>query len=294
MQGSHTFTRFTAQADYTAASTICAGHGLQLASVHSAEDNAALADLAAQDPRWSGGHIGGSMLLGLHYSAGSYTWQDGSAVDWAPDGFDLTQPPPSAPVTGLSRHCVVLLSNGSWAPISCTRQPASFACQHTPEGWSYQAVAWDNAYESLCPIETYITASALGQPVKILLRTYTPANGSTYANIRLVVDPQNEFALQAMGYSYWSTAMIPLNPVKRLPSYSYQFPAHGDAGTSADHCAVTAVFRPLFGSTALLYARIAQVPAGTYLEILGRVRMGNGVAQPVRGAVKFLSKEAPV
>jgi hypothetical protein len=265
MHCDRTFTLFTAQADFTAASTICAGHGPQLASVHSAEDNAALAGLAARDPKWSGGRIGGSMLLGLRYNASGYTWQDGTAVDWAPDGFDLTQPPPAAPVVGYSRHCVLVLSDGSWAPISCTRQPASFACQHTPEGWSYQAVACHNAYESICPAETYITTAALGQPVKILLRTYTPSNGSTYAHVKVVVDPQNEFALQAMGYSYWSSAMIPLNPVERLPPYAYRFPAPGgDAGTSADHCAVTAVFRPAVGSTALLYARMAQVPAGVY------------------------------
>jgi hypothetical protein len=86
MHGDRTFTLFTAQADFTAASTICAGHGLQLASVHSAEENAALAGLAAPDPKWSGGRIGGSMLLGLRYNASGYTWQDGTAVDWAPDG----------------------------------------------------------------------------------------------------------------------------------------------------------------------------------------------------------------
>uniref|UniRef100_A0A383VLJ3 C-type lectin domain-containing protein n=1 Tax=Tetradesmus obliquus TaxID=3088 RepID=A0A383VLJ3_TETOB len=290
MHGDRTFTLFTAQADFEAAASICASHGLQLASAHAADDNAALAGLAAQDRKWSGGHLGGSMLLGLRYNDSSYTWQDGTEVDWAPDGFDLTQPPPPAPVTGYSRLCVVVLADGTWTPISCTRQPASFACQRTPEGWSYQAVAWDNAYESQCSTETYITASALGQPVKILLQTYTPANGSTYANIRVVMDPQNDLALQAMGYSYWSTAMIPLHPVARLPSYTYTFPAPGDAGSSADHCAVTAVFRPAFGTTALLYARIAQVHAGTFLEILGRVRLASGVAQPVRGAVKFLSK----
>ncbi|KAF6263542.1 hypothetical protein COO60DRAFT_414972 [Scenedesmus sp. NREL 46B-D3] len=131
MHGDRTFTLFTAQADYTAASTICAGHGLQLASIHSAADNAALASLAAKDGKWSGGHIGGSMMLGLRYNASSYTWLDGTDVDWAPEGFDLTQPPPAAAVIGYSRHCVVVLSNGTWAPISCTRQPASFACQHT-------------------------------------------------------------------------------------------------------------------------------------------------------------------
>eukprot|EP00883_Tetradesmus_obliquus_P016259 jgi/Sobl393_1/9451/SZX66050.1 len=131
MHGDRTFTLFTAQADFEAAASICASHGLQLASAHAADDNAALAGLAAQDRKWSGGHIGGSMLLGLRYNGSSYAWQDGTDVDWAPDGFDLTQPPPAAPVTGYSRHCVVVLSNGSWAPISCTRQPASFACQRT-------------------------------------------------------------------------------------------------------------------------------------------------------------------
>jgi hypothetical protein len=131
MHGDRTFILFTAQADFAAASTICAGHGLQLASVHSAEDNAALAGLAARDPKWSGGRIGGSMLLGLRYNASGYSWQDGTAVDWAPDGFDLSQPPPAASVTGYNRHCVLVLSDGSWAPASCTRQPASFACQRT-------------------------------------------------------------------------------------------------------------------------------------------------------------------
>jgi hypothetical protein len=133
MHGERTFTLFDAQADFSAASSVCAGHSLQLASVHAAADNAALADLAAQQPKWSGGHIGGSMLLGLRYNAsqGSYAWQDGTAVDWAPDGFDLSQPPPAAPVMGYSRHCVVVLSDGSWAPVSCTRQPARFVCQRT-------------------------------------------------------------------------------------------------------------------------------------------------------------------
>jgi hypothetical protein len=126
MQGNRTWTLYTVQADYAAAADICNSQGLQLVSVHSAADNAALAKLAAQHPKWSEGFaVNGTLLLGLRYNASmqAYEWQDGTRGDWSPFGSKGLPMPPDG------KECVVILQDGWWQPISCTRLPASFACQ---------------------------------------------------------------------------------------------------------------------------------------------------------------------
>jgi hypothetical protein len=126
MHGNRTWTLYTAQADYAAATDICSSQGLQLVSVHSAADNAALAALAAKHPKWSAGFaVNGTLLLGLRYNASSqaYAWQDGSRGDWSPFGTEGMPAPPAG------KDCVAILADGWWQPVSCTRLPGSFACQ---------------------------------------------------------------------------------------------------------------------------------------------------------------------
>ncbi|WIA31180.1 hypothetical protein OEZ86_001185 [Tetradesmus obliquus] len=126
LQGNRTWTLYTALAEYGAAAAICSSQGLQLVSVHSAADNAALAALAAKHPRWSGGFaVNGTLLLGLRYNASTqaYAWQDGSRGDWSPFG---SKGPPAPPE---GKDCVAVLASGWWQPISCTRLPGSFVCQ---------------------------------------------------------------------------------------------------------------------------------------------------------------------
>ena len=97
MQGNHTWTLYTALADYGAAAAICGSQGLHLVSVHSAADNAALAALAARHPKWSAGiAVNGTLLLGLRYNASTqaYAWQDGSRGDWSPFGSKGMPTPP--------------------------------------------------------------------------------------------------------------------------------------------------------------------------------------------------------
>jgi hypothetical protein len=128
MQGNRTWTLYSAQADYAAAADICSSQGLQLVSVHSADDNAALAALAAQYPNWSAGlAVGGALMLGLRFNATAqaYVWQDGTDVDWWPESSNLTTAPP-----GLDCMAVTA-SSGTWQPVSCTRVPASFVCQNS-------------------------------------------------------------------------------------------------------------------------------------------------------------------
>jgi hypothetical protein len=126
MQGNRTWTLYRAQADYAAAADICSSQGLQLVSLHSADDNAALAALAAQYPNWSAGFaVNGTILLGLRFNATAqaYVWQDASRGDWSPFGSKGLPPPPEG------KECVAILADGWWQPVSCTRLPASFACQ---------------------------------------------------------------------------------------------------------------------------------------------------------------------
>lgn len=126
MQGNRTWTLYSAQADYAGASSICAAQGLTLVSVHSEADNAALAGLASKYPKWGAGFAAnGTLLTGLRWSAGlsMYSWQDGSAVDWSPEGFNLTS------LVQLGKECMVVLADGSWQSVSCTHLPAAFACQ---------------------------------------------------------------------------------------------------------------------------------------------------------------------
>jgi hypothetical protein len=94
--------------------------------VHSADDNAALAALAAKHPKWSAGFaVNGTLLLGLRYNDNTqaYAWQDGTRGYWSPFGNRSLPPPPEG------KDCVFILADGWWQPVSCTRLPASFACQ---------------------------------------------------------------------------------------------------------------------------------------------------------------------
>jgi hypothetical protein len=125
MLGNCTWTLLTAQADYGAAVSICGAHGMHLASVHSPEDNAALAGLASKYPKWGAGvAANGSVLVGLRFNASmaTYVWQDGSELDWSHSSINATQAP-------AGRECVAVLADGSWRPTSCTAAPASFICQ---------------------------------------------------------------------------------------------------------------------------------------------------------------------
>jgi hypothetical protein len=126
MNGNRTWTLYTAQADYAAATDICSSQGLQLVSVHSASDNEVLAALAAKYRKWSAGFaVNGTLLLGLRFNASTqaYAWQDGSRGDWSPFGAKGMPVPPEG------KDCVAILASGWWQPVSCTRLPGSFACQ---------------------------------------------------------------------------------------------------------------------------------------------------------------------
>jgi hypothetical protein len=147
MQGNRTWTLYTAQADYAAAANICNSQGLQLVSVHSAADNAALAKLAAQHPKWSAGFaVNGTLLLGLRYNASmqAYEWQDGTRGDWWPEDSNLTTAAPG-------KDCMALTaSGGAWQPVSCTRAPASFVCQNSTPSDMTPCAAGFHAVNGTC------------------------------------------------------------------------------------------------------------------------------------------------
>lgn len=146
MHGNRTWTLYTAQADYAASADICSSQGLQLVSVHSAADNAALAALAAKHPKWSAGFaVNGTLLLGLRYNASSqaYAWQDGSELDWWPANINLTSAAPG-------RDCMAVTADGGWQPVSCTRLPASFACQNSTADDLAPCAAGFHAVDGAC------------------------------------------------------------------------------------------------------------------------------------------------
>ncbi|KAF6263540.1 hypothetical protein COO60DRAFT_414945 [Scenedesmus sp. NREL 46B-D3] len=179
------------------------------------------------------------------------------------------------------------MAAGNTSAAAASRQ--RYACQTASQHWLDSSATWSKVYASHCPAETYFMFIVKGQPIKLMLQMYSPDNATTFAQINAVVEPDSVVALHAMGFSYWSMAMIPLQDIARLPSYAYQLPEPGSAGTLPDPCAVASMYRQPHGGTVLLYARMVEVPAGFFLGVLGKVLTPSRALQPVRGVVKFLS-----
>ena len=126
VQGARTWTLYAQQADYEVAANICAAKGQLLPSVHSAVDSLALGALAAKNQQWGAGltSVNGVLWLGLKFNSdlGLYRWQNGSPVDWLPSGINQTQPP-------AGKECMAVMGDGTWAPVSCGRLPASLCAK---------------------------------------------------------------------------------------------------------------------------------------------------------------------
>lgn len=149
----------------------------------------------------------------------------------------------------------------------------------------------DHADQPACHSETYIPTQALSRLIRVKLELFQQEPSHLFARIDVGLDPVDAASLEALGYTYWSTVAVPLLHINDIPAYATSLPQSGPVAASDDPCAVTAIDREVAGRSLQVYARVAQVPAGIYLEVMGKRLPSLFGESPeyVRAVVKFIS-----
>lgn len=203
------------------------------------------------------------MLLGLKFNATkqAFEWQDGTFVDYAPQGINLA----TAPATAGSAGCMAVLANGTWVPVSCTKQPLSFGCNIN----SIQVVV--SPPVGPCSAGRYITSNMFGSDVKWSLGVFQPPPSPSRAYLNVTASVAESWSLPGKVH-FWKAAMLPLHAAAAEPLTDYHLPAPYLSTQLVDgSCQVSSVAAELYGRPAAFYVRIVLVPTGALLDVWGQV-----------------------